>query len=101
LKGKLVFGYGATICEGNIVVAYVAGVFSFHGVVVAGESGAHMLHLLGEGRPKLPSPLGAMRNSSVESSIVVHRGVDGSLWVEPMKAVPLSPLLGERLGPLK
>jgi hypothetical protein len=48
-----------------------------------------MPHLLGEGRPKLPSPLGAMRNSSVESPIMV-----------PMKRVPMSHLLGKRLRPL-
>jgi hypothetical protein len=57
--------------------------------------------LLGEGRPKLPSPLDAVRNSSVESSIMVYRRVDAPLRVEPMKAVPSSPLLRERLRPPK
>jgi hypothetical protein len=32
-----------------------------------------------EGWPKLPSPLDAVRNSSVESSIVAHYGVDAPL----------------------
>jgi hypothetical protein len=30
--------------------------------------------LLGEGRPKLPSPLDVMRNYSIESSIMAHHG---------------------------
>jgi hypothetical protein len=50
---------------------------------------------------ELPSPLHAMRNSSVESSIMAHHGVDVLLHVEPMKVAPASPLLGERLRPPK
>jgi hypothetical protein len=42
-------------------------------------------HLLIKGRLEPPSPLDTVRNSSVESSIMA------------MKAVPESPLLGERL----
>jgi hypothetical protein len=59
--------------RGNIIVGRA---FSFHVVVVAGVSEAHVLRLLGEGWLKLPSPLDAMRNSSVESSIVACCGVD-------------------------
>jgi hypothetical protein len=40
------------------------------------------------GGAKLPSLLDAMRNSSAESSIMAHRGVDAPLRVEPMKATP-------------
>jgi hypothetical protein len=60
-----------------------------------------VLYLLGEWRPKLPSLLGTLRNSSVESPIMVHHGVDVPLRVGPMKAAPASPLLGERLRPPK
>jgi hypothetical protein len=42
-----------------------------------------------------------VRNLSVESSMVAHCVVDATLQVEPMKAVPSLPLLGERLRPLK
>jgi hypothetical protein len=49
-----------------------------------GLSGRSVLHPLHED---------AMRNSSAESSIMACRGVDAPLWVEPMKAVPLLPLL--------
>jgi hypothetical protein len=59
------------------------------------------MHRLGEGWPKLPSPLDVVRNSSVESSIVAHCGVDAPLRVEPMKMAPSLPLLGDRLTPLK
>jgi hypothetical protein len=53
--------------------------------------------LLGEGRPKLPSPLDVMRNYSIESSIMAHHGDGVPLRVELMKVAPASPLLGERL----
>jgi hypothetical protein len=43
-----------------------------------------------------PSPLVALKNSSVES-IMARNGVGGSLRGEPMKAVLESFLLGERL----
>jgi hypothetical protein len=59
------------------------------------------MHRLGEGWPKLPFPLDVVRNSSVESSIVAHYGVDTPLRVEPMKMAPSLPLLGDRLRPLK
>jgi hypothetical protein len=39
----------------------------------------------------------AVRNSSVESSVMAHRGDETPLRVEPMKAVPELSLLGERL----
>jgi hypothetical protein len=50
-----------------------------HDVVVSGASIAPLPHLLGEGRPKLPSLLDAMRNFSVESSIIAHYGVETPL----------------------
>jgi hypothetical protein len=53
------------------------------------------------GGGELPSQLHAVRNSSVESSIMAHHGVDVLLHVEPMKVAPASPLLGERLRPPK
>jgi hypothetical protein len=53
--------------------------------------------LLGEGRSKPPSPLDTVRSSSVESSIMAHHKDVVPLQVEPMKAPPESPLLGERL----
>jgi hypothetical protein len=80
-------------------MARVAGAFSIHGVVAMGAGGAHVPRLLGEGRPKLPSPLDDVRNSSAESSIMAHCRDGIPLLVEPMKAVPESPLLGERLRP--
>jgi hypothetical protein len=73
----LVSGHGATIHGGNIIMACVVGAFSFQGVVVAGASGAPVLCLLGERRLNLPSPLDAMRNSSVESSTAACYGIDG------------------------
>jgi hypothetical protein len=60
-------------------MACVAIAFSIHGVVVARASGPPTLHLLGEGRPKLPSLLDAMRNSLVESLIMARHGVDAPL----------------------
>jgi hypothetical protein len=57
--------------------------------------------LLREGRPEPFSPLDAVRNSSVEFSIMAHHGDGTPLRVEPMKATPESPLLGERLRPPK
>jgi hypothetical protein len=39
----------------------------------------------GEGWPKLPSPLEAMRNSSVESLVMAHCRVDAPRRVEPTK----------------
>jgi hypothetical protein len=50
-----------------------------HGVVATGAGSTPVSHLLGEGGPKLPSPLDAMRNSSVESSIMAHRKVGALL----------------------
>jgi hypothetical protein len=86
----LVFGHGTTIHKGNLIVA---GAFSFCVVVVAGANEAHMLRLLGEGWPKLPSPLDAMRYSSMGSSIVARCGVDAPLRVKPTKSEPPSPAL--------
>jgi hypothetical protein len=57
--------------------------------------------LLREGRPEPPPPFEAVWNSSVESSIMACRGDGGPLWVKPMKVVPKSLHLGERLRPLK
>jgi hypothetical protein len=71
----------------------VAGAFSFHVAVVVEANGAPVLRRLGEGWQKLPPPLDAMRNSSAESSIVAHCGVDAPLRGEPTKMVPSLPLL--------
>jgi hypothetical protein len=60
-------------------MALAAGAFSICGVVVMGASEAPMLRLLVEGRPKLPTSLGAMRNSLVESTIMARHVVDASL----------------------
>jgi hypothetical protein len=74
---------------------------SSHGGVVMGLGRAPVSCLLEEGRSEPPSPLEAVWNSLVESSIMVCRGNSGLLWVELMMAVPESFLLGERLRPLK
>jgi hypothetical protein len=55
------------------------GASSIHCMVVMGASEALMPRLLGQGRPKLPSPLDAVRNSSVESFIMAHHGVGAPL----------------------
>jgi hypothetical protein len=44
-----------------------------------------------------PSLLEALWNSSMESSIMVHHEDGDPLRIEPMKVVPESFLLGERL----
>jgi hypothetical protein len=54
-----------------------------------------------EGMPEPPPLLEVMWNSSVQSSIMAHRGDGGQLWVERMKAVLELLLLGERLRPPK
>jgi hypothetical protein len=94
----LVSGRGATVCGGNVVIARE---FSFHVVVAVQANGAPVLHRLGEGWLKLSSPLNAVRNFLVESSIMVHCGVDAPLRVKPTKMASLLPLLGDRLRPLK
>jgi hypothetical protein len=68
---------------------------------VTGAGRAPRSCLLGEGRSEPPSPLEAVWNSLVESSIMAHYGDSGPLWVEPMQAVPESFLLGEKLRSLK
>jgi hypothetical protein len=67
---------------------------SCHSGVVTGAGGAPAPSLLGEGKSEPPPPLEALWNSLVESSIMAHRGDGGPLRIEPMKAVPDSPLLG-------
>jgi hypothetical protein len=79
----------------------MARAFSIHGVVVMGAGEAPVPCLLGEGSLKPLSPLDAMRNSSVESSIMARHGDEAPLRVDPMKVLHESPLLGERLRPLK
>jgi hypothetical protein len=69
----LVSGLDTVVRRGNLVVA---GAFSIRVVGVAAMNKAPVLHHLGEGWLKLPSPPDTMRNSSVESSIVAHYGVD-------------------------
>jgi hypothetical protein len=93
----LVFGRGTTDHKGNLVMA---GAFSFHVAVVVGENDALMLRRLVEGRPRLPSLLDVVRNSSVESTVARYE-VDTPLRVEPAKMAPLLPLLGDRLRPPK
>jgi hypothetical protein len=90
----LVSSCGSAIHGGNLVMV---GAFSFHVAVVVGANRAPVLRYLGKGWLKLPSPLDAVRNSLVESSIVACYGVDASLRVEPMKVVLSLPLLGDRL----
>jgi hypothetical protein len=51
----------------------MVGALSFH-VVVVGSNKLLVLRCLGEGWPKLPSLIDAMRNSSVESSIMPAMG---------------------------
>jgi hypothetical protein len=94
----LVSSGGTTVRRGNLVVARA---FSFRVVVVAGANESLVLRCLGEGWSKLPSSLDAMRNPSVESSILARCEIDAWLRVEPMKVAPLLPLLGERLRPPK
>jgi hypothetical protein len=69
--------------------------------VVTIVSGAPTPSLLGEGRSEPPPLLESMWNSSVEYSIMAHRGDSGLLRVETMKVVPKLRLLGERLKPPK
>jgi hypothetical protein len=71
----LVFSRGVAVHGGN---PNAVGVLSFH-VVVVGANKPPMLRCLGEGWSKLPSPLDTVRNSSMESSIVVYSGVDAPL----------------------
>jgi hypothetical protein len=59
--GRLVSVHGITVRGGIVIVACVARAFSIHGVVAAGASEAPILCPLGEARPKLPSPLDAMK----------------------------------------
>jgi hypothetical protein len=60
-----------------------------------------MPRLLGEGRLEPPSLLDVIWNSSMESSIMTHRGDGDPLRVKPMKAATELLLLGERLKPPK
>jgi hypothetical protein len=48
---------------------------------------------MGEGSLKPSSLLDAVCNSLVESAIMAHHGDESPLRVEPMKAMPESPLL--------
>jgi hypothetical protein len=96
-----VSGRDACTRGGTVVIDRMAGASSCHGVVVTGAGGAPAPSLLGQGRPVPPSLLEVVWNSSVESSIMAHRGDGDPLRVEPMKVVSESFLLEERLGPLK
>jgi hypothetical protein len=71
----LVFGCGAAIHGRNPIMV---GALNFH-VVVVGANMSPVLHFLGEGWPKLHSPLNSVRNSSVQSSIMARCGVDAQL----------------------
>jgi hypothetical protein len=79
LDGEVGLCHSAAIHVVTITVACVAGAFSIHGVVVAGANETPALHLFGEGRSMLPSPLDVVKNSSAESSIMAHHGVCASL----------------------
>jgi hypothetical protein len=79
----------------------VAGAFPTHGVIVMRAGRAPVLCLLGEGRLEPLSPLEAMWNTLVESSIMTRSRDGGLLRVEPMKVAPESFLLGERIRPPK
>jgi hypothetical protein len=72
----MVFGRGAAVRGGNPVVV---GVLSFHFVAVWPNEPLVLRHL-GEGWPKLPSPLDAVRNSLVESSIVARCELSPQKW---------------------
>jgi hypothetical protein len=67
----LVSGCDATVHGGNLVMV---GALSFNVVVVGANEPPPVLYRLVEGCPKLPSLLDAVRNSSVESSIVAATG---------------------------
>jgi hypothetical protein len=79
MEGMPVSSSGTAIHGGTVVVFRAVRVFSICGVVVMGVREAPVLHLLGEGRLKLPSPLGVVRNSSTESPIIAHHRVDASM----------------------
>jgi hypothetical protein len=72
LEGKLVSSRGSVIHGGDLVVACRVGAFSIHGMVVEGASEAPVLRLLGQQRSKLPSLIDAVRNYSVEFSIMAR-----------------------------
>jgi hypothetical protein len=62
-----------------------------HGVVAMRVGKGPVPCIQGEVGVKLPSPLDAVRNSSTESSITAHHGVDTLLQVEPMNACVAPP----------
>jgi hypothetical protein len=68
-------------------------------VVLTGVGGAPTPSHLGEGRSEPPPLLEVVWNTAVESSIMARRRDGGPLWVESIKAMPESLLLGERLTP--
>jgi hypothetical protein len=70
-------------------------------MATVGADGTAVLCLREEGRPEPPSSLEAMKNCSVESSIMAHSEVGVLLRGEPKKVVHELFLLGERLGSLK
>jgi hypothetical protein len=84
------------VCGGTIIMVIVVVASFGHGVVAVGAGGALVLFLQEVGWTKLPSLLEAMWNSSVESSIMARNNGD-PLWVVPMKTMPKSLPLGERL----
>jgi hypothetical protein len=96
-----VFGHGTSAHSGTIIMDLVAEVTSNHSVVVIGAGRAPAPCHLGEGMPEPTSPLEIAWNSLVVSSIMDNHEDGGPLRVEPMKVVPKSFLLEERLRPSK
>jgi hypothetical protein len=67
-------GHGASTHYVSVIMVGVAGASSSHGMVVTGVDEAPLSCLQEEGRPEPPSPLEAMKNSLVESSIMALCG---------------------------
>jgi hypothetical protein len=65
-----VFSLGTAVSSGTDIMAWVAGAFSIHGVVMTGVNGAPMPYLLGEGRPEPPSP--TRRCEELHSGVLNH-----------------------------
>jgi hypothetical protein len=93
--------HGVTARSQTVIMALVTGAFSIHCVIVTGVGRALVSRLLGQGRLEPPSPLDAMWNYSVGSTITARCGDGDPVRVEPMTAVLELLLLGERVMPPK
>jgi hypothetical protein len=69
-----VSGRGASAHGGTIVMALVARASSSHGMVTTRADATPVPCLRVEGRPEPSSPLEAVKNSSLESSIMACNG---------------------------